>query len=285
MLLFTWIYVRFGIQSPLIQSIFASIQVAVIALISFAVYRIGKHAIINQKLLIISFTSAIAFITGVHFILVLIIAGLIYVFWKRQNLIITILLAVAIFILTAFSIQRHGLKFQTNTHKEVNSNTSRNDSFSDVFLAGLKGGLFSFGGAYTAIPIMREDAVEKKKWMSEQQFLDGIALSGILPAPLIIFSTFVGYFGGGWMGAILITLGVFLPAFCFTLVGHSVMENLIANTSLHALLDGITAAVVGLIGVTALRLIIENIKSPLNIIIFLLAIVSLIKFRSITMTF
>jgi len=60
----------------------------------------------------------------------------------------------------------------------------------------------------------------------------------------------------------------------------SVMEKLIANTSLHDLLDGITAAVVGLIGITALRLIIENIQSPSSIITFLVAIVSLIKFRS-----
>ena len=140
--------------------------------------------------------------------------------------------------------------------------------------------MFSFGGAYTAIPIIQEDAVEKKKWMSERQFLDGIALSGILPAPLIIFSTFVGYFGGGWTGAIIITIGVFLPAFCFTLAGHSVMEKLIANTSLHDLLDGITAAVVGLIGITALRLIILNIQSLPAIFIFFIGLVCLILFRS-----
>ena len=56
--------------------------------------------------------------------------------------------------------------------------------------------------------------------MTDGEFLDGVALSGILPAPFIIFSTFVGYLGGGPWGAIALTLGIFLPAFGFTLIGH-----------------------------------------------------------------
>ena len=116
--------------------------------------------------------------------------------------------------------------------------------------------------------------------MTQDQFLDGIAISGILPAPLIIFSTFVGYFGAGWWGAILITIGIFLPAFSFTLIGHSVMEKLIANTALHNFLDGITAGVIGLIGVTAIQLFVSTVNSLPAIIIFLLGLVILIKYRS-----
>jgi hypothetical protein len=79
-------------------------------------------------------------------------------------------------------------------------------------------------------------------WMSNAQFLDGIALGGILPAPLIIFSTFVGYFGGGWGGAILITFG-FSAAFYLLYWAH-VMEKIISNPSLHRFLDGVTAGVI-----------------------------------------
>lgn len=63
--------------------------------------------------------------------------------------------------------------------------------------------------------------------MSNTQFLDGLALSGLLPAPLIIFSTFVGYLGGGPWGAVVITVGIFLPAFAFTLIGHDALEGLV----------------------------------------------------------
>src|SRR3546814_2863975 len=81
-----------------------------------------------------------------------------------------------------------------------------------LFFSGLKAGLLTFGGAYTVIPFLRADAVGNG-WMTDAQFLDGLALSGILPAPLIIFSTFIGYFGGGPLGAIVMTVGIFLPAF------------------------------------------------------------------------
>ena len=64
-----------------------------------------------------------------------------------------------------------------------------------LLASGLRGGLLTYGGAYTAIPFLQQDAVVRGGWMINGQFLDDIALSGILPAPLIIFSTFVGYVG------------------------------------------------------------------------------------------
>lgn len=123
-----------------------------------------------------------------------------------------------------------------------------------LFIVGLRAGLLTFGGAYTAIPIMQYDAVTAGGWMSNAQFLDGLALGGILPAPLIIFSTFVGHLGNGRLGALVITLGVFGPAFAFTLIGHEHIERFIENKTTHAFLDGITAGVVGLIAATALAL-------------------------------
>lgn len=77
--------------------------------------------------------------------------------------------------------------------------------------SGLRTGLLTFGGAYTAIPFRREDALERGRWMTERDFLDGLALSTTLPAPLIIFSTFVGYFGSGPLCALAMTVGVFSP--------------------------------------------------------------------------
>ena len=122
-----------------------------------------------------------------------------------------------------------------------------------LFAAGLKAGLLTFGGAYTAIPFVRADAVPRG-WVQDSQFLDGLALSGVLPAPLIIFVTFVGYLAGGPLGAVAMTAGVFLPAFAFSLILYDRLEGVVENPRLHALLEGVTAGVVGLIAVTALQL-------------------------------
>ena len=279
MLLLTWFYINYGIQSPFIQLIFTGIQAAVVSLIFFAVYRIGKHSIINYKLLVIGAVSGLAFFLGVNFLITLLLAGIGYFFWSRKNLMV---IAVAIIFvgLSIFNISQHGFPLKAGSSNQESITRIKSGSGGQVLLTGLKGGLLSFGGAYTAIPIIQQDAVVEQQWMTEKQFLDGIALSGILPAPLIIFSTFVGYFGAGWLGALLITLGVFLPAFSFTLVGHSLLEKIIANKGLHSFLDGVTAAVIGLIAVTAINLLLTNITSLQAIIIFSISLVLLITFRS-----
>ena len=81
-----------------------------------------------------------------------------------------------------------------------------------------------------------------------------MALSGILPAPFIIFSTFVGYVAGGLVGAIAITVGVFLPAFAFSLVFGNRIEAAVENKAIHTFLDGVAAGVIGIIFVTALQI-------------------------------
>jgi chromate transporter len=280
MLLFTWLYVQFGLRSPTVLVIFAGIQVAVVSLIVFAVNRIGKHAVTNSSLLIISLLSGIAFFAGVNFLIVLIIAGLAYAFWQKKNRLAVGVLAFVLFSFTTLLVYENGISIPSVKTKQDQQILKTKNEPGSVFIAGLKGGLLTFGGAYTAIPFIKEDAVIKNNWMTQDQFLDGIAISGILPAPLIIFATFVGYFGAGWWGAILITLGIFLPAFAFTLIGHTLMEKLIANRALHNFLDGITAGVVGLIGVTAIQLFVSTVNSLSAVFIFLLCLVVLIRYRS-----
>jgi chromate transporter len=127
-------------------------------------------------------------------------------------------------------------------------------SLGRLFASGLRSGLLTFGGAYTVIPFLQNDAVGARGWMTNDQFLDGLALSGLLPAPLIIFATFVGYVGGGPAGALALTTGIFLPAFAFPLLAHAPLERLVMRPALHAFLIGVTACVVGLIAVSAIVL-------------------------------
>lgn len=120
---------------------------------------------------------------------------------------------------------------------------------------GLRAGLLSFGGAYTVIPFLRDDAVGAAGWMGAGEFWNGVAVGGVLPAPMVILGTWVGYAGGCLGGAVLVTLGIFLPAFAGPLLVGDLLERLVTNRRLHALLDGVTAAVVGLIAAIALQLV------------------------------
>ena len=102
---------------------------------------------------------------------------------------------------------------------------------------GLVAGSLSFGGAYTSIPVIQAEAVVLGGWLPQRVFIDGIAIGNVLPAPLVIFATFVGFQGGyaygglrpAFTGAVLITLGMWMPCFPFTIAGHELLEKLVRN--------------------------------------------------------
>ena len=142
-----------------------------------------------------------------------------------------------------------------------------------LFVAGLKGGLLTFGGAYTAIPYVRADTVGRN-WLSDGAFLDGVAIAGVLPAPLVIFATFVGYVVSGWTGAVAITVGMFLPAFAFSMIFFERLERIVEQPALHRLLDMVAAAAVGIIAATVIQLGLataERVPSPWPALVILLA--------------
>jgi chromate transporter len=152
-----------------------------------------------------------------------------------------------------------------------------------LFWAGLKGGLLTFGGAYTAIPFVRNDTAGRG-WMTDAQFLDGLALSGILPAPLVIFATFVGWISGGPVGALAITAGMFLPAFAFSLIFYERLEAVAEHKRLQLFLAGVAAGVVGLIVLTVLDLTRSTIERTPDLIlsaaIFAVALAAMYWWRS-----
>jgi len=125
----------------------------------------------------------------------------------------------------------------------------------ELFLEGLKAGLLTFGGAFTVIPFLQQAAVADHHWLTESQFVDGLAIGGILPAPLIIFSTFVGYLAGGLGGALAMTLGIFLPAFLFPIFFHRTLVAVAENPRIHPFLLGVAAGVIGLIAAVTVDIV------------------------------
>jgi putative chromate ion transporter len=117
----------------------------------------------------------------------------------------------------------------------------------EIFWEGLKAGLVTFGGAFTVIPYLHDAAVDGQGWLTDGEFVDGLAMSGVLPAPLIIFSTFVGYLAGGLGGALVMTLGIFLPAFVLPIFFHRGLVGIAENPRIRPPLLGVAAAVIGLI--------------------------------------
>jgi chromate transporter len=276
MFLLSWLYLSLDLAATAFQAVFLGIQPAVIALIVRACHRIGGHCLTDAPLWAIGSFAAIGELLGVSFYITLPLAGIAYVVAAQTRWLATALVGI-VFVVAAWQLSpviagREPLVPERHAAGSGETRHTGQASAPALFGSGLRAGLLTFGGAYTAIPFLREDAVERGAWMSERDFLDGVALSGILPAPLIIFSTFVGYFGGGPLGAIAMTLGIFLPAFLFSILFYRHLEAVIRNPTLHHFLEGVTAGVVGLIAITAVKLAFIAIPNVPAALIFLAAL-------------
>ena len=252
-LIIAWLYQRLDLKQPLLAALFAGIQIGVVALIVRAVHRISDHTLSDGWLWAIGVASAACAAFDVSFWVTLPAAGLAYAaLAARRYALAALVLAAAIplALLISHIPLLVGSKIPAGTAAHVQSGSI---AVLALFLSGLKAGLMTFGGAYTAIPFVRGDAVGRG-WLSEGQFLDSLALSGIIPAPLIIFATFVGYIAGGLPGALAMTVGIFMPAFAFALLFYDRLERVVEDERLHRFLEGVAAGVVGLIGVTAVQL-------------------------------
>lgn len=259
MFVLSWAYVRFGLQTEGLLAVFAAVQVAVAALIVRAVFRIGGHVVTDRWLWAVTILGTGAQLAGVHFGFILSVGGLVYLLARHRQL-IAALGVMGLAVAGTVMLVRHngGLAgLDALSHVDVSAAVVAETTVPLLLLfwSGLKAGLLTFGGAYTVIPFLQRDAVTQGAWMSNAQFLDGLALSGLLPAPLIIFSTFVGYLGGGPWGAVAMTAGIFLPAFAFTLLGHDALERVVHQPRIRLFLEGVTAGVVGLIAGTTLALL------------------------------
>lgn len=128
-----------------------------------------------------------------------------------------------------------------------------------LFLTFLKIGVVSFGGGYGMISLIREEVLVHG-WLTEETFLNFIAVSESTPGPLAVnMATFIGSSQGGILGSFLATLGVVLPSFVIILLISAVLKNILKYAGVQATLGGIRPAIVGLICGTSITMMLSTI--------------------------
>ena len=124
----------------------------------------------------------------------------------------------------------------------------------DLFLGFLRVGLFTFGGGYAAIPLIR-DVVLGYGWLSEETLTYMIGVSESTPGPIMVnMATYVGSSQGGILGSALATFAVVLPSFIIILLILILLKNLIKNEKVQAMLAGMQPCIIGIIGATGIQL-------------------------------
>ncbi len=234
------LYVEANLAGHL-SALFYGLTAAVGALVARALVRLSKSFIGNLPLGIIAVVGfALTLWVGITFALILLGGGIAYELWTNGR---------------RWTHRANSFGIAPMAILAVAAGAITVSLTAAIFSEGLKAGLLTFGGAYTVIPFLREATVENHHWLTSGQFNDGLAMGGILPAPLIIFSTFVGYVAGGLGGGLVMTLGIFIPAFIFPIFLHRQLVAVSENERLHPFLLGVAAAVIGLIAAVTVTIL------------------------------
>jgi chromate transporter len=259
------LYVEIDLATHL-HALFYGLTAAVGALVARALVRLSGSFITDVPLAIIAVAGfALTLFAGLTFVLVLLGGGIAYELWKNGR---------------HWTHQGNTLSISPLAVLAGAAGAITVSLTAEIFLEGLKAGLLTFGGAYTVIPFLHDSAVESHHWLTSGQFNDGLAMGGILPAPLIIFSTFVGYIAGGLTGALVMTLGIFLPAFIFPIFLHRQLVAVAENERLHPFLLGVAAAVIGLIAAVTVTILETSVTDVYTALIALGAFAALNRWHS-----
>ncbi len=258
------LYVEAGLDERF-EELFYGLQAAVGALVAMAIVRLSRKFINDVPLALIAAASfALTVFASASFVIVLVGAGAAYWLWRASTGWSARATSIALTPLTVVAVVAGGITVSLTA---------------EIFFEGLKAGLLTFGGAYTVIPFLQDTAVDAKGWLTEDQFLDGLALGGILPAPVIIFSTFVGYIAGGLPGGLAMTFGIFLPAFVFPIFFHRGLVSIAENHTLRPFLLGVAAGVIGLIGAVTVELLEVGVVDVPSAILAAAAFLALYRFQ------
>ncbi len=133
-----------------------------------------------------------------------------------------------------------------------------------LFISFLKVGLFSFGGAYSAIPLIRDEVISQG-WLTDEMLSNIIAISESTPGPIMVnLATYIGSTQGGFLGSLIATFAVVLPAFLIILLIMVLLKKLVKNRVFQAILNGLKPCIIGIILAIGAYFVFQNCFGEIN---------------------
>jgi chromate transporter len=235
-----WVYQQFG-TLPQVMPFFNGIQSVVLAIIAVALWRLGQKALKTPRLWLVGLGVVWLVILGVNQVVALFLGGFIGMILLKEKLPST---GIAPFIGLPFSLPMAQI-----------SPTTVSPELWELGLFFLKVGSVLYGSGYVLVAFLENELVGKYGWLTQQQLLDAIAIGQFTPGPVLSTSTFIGYLIAGTPGAIVSTVGIFLPSFVFVALLNPLLPKLRRSKWMAAFLDAVNASAVALMAVVTWRLV------------------------------
>src|ERR1700688_55217 len=148
-----------------------------------------------------------------------------------------------------------------------------------LFLSFVKIGSVIFGSGYVLLAFLQTEFVERLHWLSEKQLIDAVAVGQFTPGPLSATATFIGFIVAGWPGAVVATVGIFLPGFLLVAISGPFLPRLRKSAVASAALDGVVAGSLALMAVVAMQLGRTSIVDRTTLIVFIASLIALLWLR------
>jgi chromate transporter len=261
---FAWVYLRYG-SLPQAGAILYGVKPVIIAVILQALWGLGKSAIKTKSLLMVCILGIVLYAIRVNELVIIFGGGIVtacaYLLLKRNQ---------------------HGCLLSiipASLLTQTIGTTAATFGLWPLFLVFIKVGSLLFGSGYVLLAFLRADLVERLHWLTEGQLLDAIAVGQIIPGPVFTTATFIGFVLGGYPGAIVATVGIFLPAFFFVALSGPLVPRIRKSVTAGAFLDGVNAASLSLMTAVTWQLGQASLIDWLTVAISAISLMLLMRFR------
>ncbi|NVJ12814.1 chromate efflux transporter [Myxococcus sp. AM010] len=267
-----WAYARFG-SLPSAEGVLYGVKPVIIAVVLQALWGLGRVAVKTRALAAVGVAAVIASALGVNELLVLFCAGVLMALWRGGT-----------------RVAGAGQKQQGPGQMMLGLPLALQGlaagaagvvpfSLGGLFLFFVKVGAVLFGSGYVLLAFLRADLVERLGWLTQAQLLDAVAVGQVTPGPVFTTATFIGYLLGGSVGAVVATVGIFLPAFFFVAVSGPLVPRLRRSWVAGAVLDGVNVASLALMAVVTWQLGRSALVDAWTVGLALLSAALLLRFR------
>jgi chromate transporter len=270
-----WAYVRFG-SLPKVEGILAAIKPAVVAIVIQALGKMGRTGLRTVSLAAIGVLAVGLSLLGVSPVLVLAFAGAVAaadLLMKRTMKNRLLGISVLSFLNPMRLSGIGGLATAL-----VVTGAAFPVGLTRLFLSFLKIGSVVFGSGYVLLAFLQTEFVGRLHWLTDKQLLDAVAVGQFTPGPLFTTATFIGYLVAGGRGALVATVGVFLPGFVLVAVSGPLIPRLRRSPVASAALDGVVAGSLALMAVVAMQLAKASIADWKTLAVFGVSLIALLRF-------
>jgi len=265
-----WFYVAYG-SLPTVAPFLVGIKPAVLIIILGALWRLGKNAIKGWLLAVIAFLVAAGVLAGQSEIVCLLAGGVAGMLWLRSHGD------------TSDTAERWvPMLFLRPGTSQVLAATVAVTATVSLWKLGwffLKVGFVLYGSGYVLIAFLEGGLVQELGWITQAQLLDAVAIGQFTPGPVLSTATFIGFLIEGIPGAVVATLGIFLPAFLLVGMLNPLIPALRSSVWVSTFLDAVNASAVALMAAVSIEIGLQVLIDPVSIAVALIAAVAVFRYR------